>query len=564
MVNDFCKMSGYFLGVMSLSSFMLGLYFIMVGSSFFIDWMLANYSSCDIVFSIVIDWMSLLFLSFVLFISSSVMLYSIDYMDGDLSKNRFCLIVVMFVVSMLLVILSPNLISLLLGWDGLGLVSYCLVIYYQNQRAYNAGMITVLSNRIGDVALLMSIALFLDWGDWGFVQYSSWGWEGGLVLCLCVLAGMTKSAQIPFSAWLPAAMAAPTPVSALVHSSTLVTAGVYLMIRFAGTLGEGTWWVLMVLSCLTMFMAGVGANFEYDLKSIIALSTLSQLGLMMLSLSMGFVGLAFFHLLTHAMFKALLFLCAGAIIHISGEWQDIRMMGGLGEGMPVIGVCMNVANLALCGFPFMAGFYSKDMILEWVILGGSNLFILFLLMISIGLTSCYSIRMAYYVMWKGRSSMGGGVFEDGGSNMHWPVAGLSFFGITVGSSLMWLMFLSPGCIVLPEWLKMSGVILMLFGVWAGLIIFWGSGKSNILLKRFLGSMWFLPGLSGEFISVMAIKEGGEFISVGDAGWGELWGGQGMYSILSSGGGVFQWWQDNSLKLSLFTFFIWSWGVFFLL
>ena len=188
---------------------------------------------------------------------------------------------------------------------------------------------------------------------------------GGPLLCLVVLAAMTKRAQIPFSAWLPAAMAAPTPVSALVHSSTLVTAGVYLLIRFRPRLGgrvaEGG---LLVLARLTIFMAGLGANFETDLKKIIALSTLSQLGVIITILSLGWAELAFFHLLAHALFKALLFIRAGSIIHSVGDYQDIRVIGRLVSYMPLRVIMINLANLALCGTPFLAGFYSKDLILE--------------------------------------------------------------------------------------------------------------------------------------------------------------------------------------------------------
>lgn len=178
------------------------------------------------------------------------------------------------------------------------------------------------------------------------------------------MAAITKRAQIPFSAWLPAAMAAPTPVSALVHSSTLVTAGIYLLIRFRSALSETILPILLLFSSLTMFMSGLGANFEYDLKKIIALSTLSQLGVILRILSLGFKDLAFFHLLTHALFKALLFICAGAIIHNVKEYQDIRLMGGLVVFIPLTCMCINLANLALCGTPFLAGFYSKDLILE--------------------------------------------------------------------------------------------------------------------------------------------------------------------------------------------------------
>jgi NADH-ubiquinone oxidoreductase chain 5 len=266
------------------------------------------------------DWMSLLFMGFVFLISSLVILYSEDYMHGDLNIIRFIFLVLMFVASMMFLIISPNMIRILLGWDGLGLVSYCLVIYYQNVKSYNAGILTALSNRIGDVALLIVIAWIVNFGRWNYVFYLDFlndSFEMGLISLLVVLAAMTKSAQIPFSSWLPAAIAAPTPpVSALVHSSTLVTAGVYLLIRFSAAFGDWLSSFLLLISGLTIFIAGVGANFEYDLRRIIALSTLSQLGLIIRIISVGFAGLAFFHLLTHALFKALLFICAGVIIQI--------------------------------------------------------------------------------------------------------------------------------------------------------------------------------------------------------------------------------------------------------
>jgi len=159
-------------------------------------------------------------------------------------------------------------------------------------------------------------------------------------------------------------MAAPTPVSALVHSSTLVTAGVYLLIRFSECITLTSRALLMFLSTVTIFLSGLVANFEYDMKKIIALSTLSQLGVMMFSISLGLYGLAFFHLVIHALFKALLFLCAGVLIHGVGGSQDIRLCGGLARTFPLIGVCINLANLSLCGLPFLSGFYSKDLIIE--------------------------------------------------------------------------------------------------------------------------------------------------------------------------------------------------------
>lgn len=182
---------------------------------------------------------------------------------------------------------------------------------------------------------------------------------------------------------MPAAIAAPTPVSALVHSSTLVTAGVYLLIRFNILLVDSfIGQFLLLISGLTIFIAGLGANFEFDLKKIIALSTLSQLGLIISILSIGFYKLAFFHLLTHALFKALLFICAGVIIHNTKNAQDIRFIGRLSIRIPLTCSCFNIANLALCGIPFLAGFYSKDLILEVVMLSYINFFSFFLFFFS--------------------------------------------------------------------------------------------------------------------------------------------------------------------------------------
>ncbi|MBV8802688.1 MAG: NADH dehydrogenase subunit 5, partial [Gammaproteobacteria bacterium] len=196
-----------------------------------------------------------------------------------------------------------------------------------------------------------------------------------MITALVILAGITKRAQIPFSAWLPAAIAAPTPVSALVHSSTLVTAGVYIIIRFRPALQQsGLWVLLFFISTITMFIAGLGANYEFDLKKIIALSTLRQLGVIIIILSLGIPVLAFFHLLTHAIFKALLFLCAGAVIHRSVDWQDIRKLGGVITVIPLTSACFNRANMALCGLPFLAGFYSRDLILEILMIGSVNIF----------------------------------------------------------------------------------------------------------------------------------------------------------------------------------------------
>jgi len=256
----------------------------------------------------------------------------------------------------------------------------------------------------------------------------------GHVIILVVLAALTKRAQIPFSAWLPAAMAAPTPVSALVHSSTLVTAGVYLLIRFRELLGVS--YVLFFLSVLTILISGLGANFEIDLKKIIALSTLRQLGVIIISLSLGMVELAYFHLLTHALFKSLLFLCAGVYIHGFKDIQDIRNLGGIGQSAPLTSFYFLGCSLALCGFPFISGFYSKDLILELYFGDEINCLIYGVVLLSTLFTITYSVRLFYYILIK--PSAGDRVHE--GVELRiilGPMTLLFLFAVVSGSLLSW-------------------------------------------------------------------------------------------------------------------------------
>nr|WCB98366.1 NADH dehydrogenase subunit 5 [Zeugodacus cucurbitae] len=561
-----CSISFLVLISISINFFLSSLLFLMNDYTIFLEWEVVSLNSASIVMTFLFDWMSLLFMSFVLLIASLVIYYSKEYMSGDLNINRFIMLVLMFVMSMMLLIISPNLISILLGWDGLGLVSYCLVIYFQNVKSYNAGMLTALSNRIGDVAFLLAIAWMLNYGSWNYIFYLEVmknSVEMEIIGALIMLAAMTKSAQIPFSSWLPAAMAAPTPVSALVHSSTLVTAGVYLLIRF-NILLSGSWLgdLLLLLSGLTMFMAGLGANFEFDLKKIIALSTLSQLGLMMSILSMGFYKLAFFHLLTHALFKALLFMCAGAIIHNMNNSQDIRLMGGLGIYMPLTSGCFNVANLALCGMPFLAGFYSKDMILEIVSLSYINLFSFFLYFFSTGLTVCYSFRLVYYSM-TGELNCGSlNMLSDEGWIMLRGMSGLLVMSIVGGSMLSWLIFPTPYMICLPSYLKLLTLFVCIVGGVLGYLIsnvslfYFNKSLSNYVSSYFFGSMWFMPYISTYGIINYPLILGGSVCKSFDQGWSEFLGGQNLYNELGKYSQHMFVMHNNNLKIYLLLFVLW--------
>lgn len=336
--------------------------------------------------NIQVDIIRLIFGGVVIFISGNILIYSHWYIGRDLFRNRFRRLINLFVLSILLVIFTRNLMALIVGWDGLGVVSFLLIVYYQRPYSLKCGSLTFLTNRLGDIALLVRIAA-LSW------QGTSYLGVGSSIGMMVLIASITKRAQVPFSSWLPAAMAAPTPVRALVHSSTLVTAGVYILIRFNV---EGLWvirQIIFITGLITIIIAGISAIVECDLKKVIALSTLRQLGLMFTSLSINMKNLAFFHLLAHAGFKARIFLCAGVLIHIRSAAQDIRFMGGRISRLPITTTCFNVCSISLRGLPFLSGYYSKDIILEAFI--GSHLAIVvhFLLFVSVALTVAYRTRL---------------------------------------------------------------------------------------------------------------------------------------------------------------------------
>nr|YP_009729776.1 NADH dehydrogenase subunit 5 [Copris tripartitus]QHW07554.1 NADH dehydrogenase subunit 5 [Copris tripartitus] len=559
-----CMIYYSFFLLISIISFLMSLNFMIIDYSLILEFEVLSINSCMILMTILLDWMSLLFMSFVLFISSMVIYYSEDYMGGDLNMNRFIMLVSMFVLSMMLLIISPNMISILLGWDGLGLVSYCLVIYYQNIKSYNAGMITALTNRIGDVALLMAIAWMVNYGSFNYYYYINYIIKDNLdiISILILIAALTKSAQIPFSSWLPAAMAAPTPVSSLVHSSTLVTAGVYLLIRFNIALNFKILLFLLFIGSMTMFMAGLGANFEFDLKKIIALSTLSQLGLMMSILALGNYDLALFHLLTHALFKALLFMCAGNMIHNLGNCQDIRFMGGLINLMPLTCSFFIISNMSLCGLPFLAGFYSKDLILEVVSMNYLNLFIYIIFFLSTGLTVAYTFRLIYYVIMGDFNNSSLNMISDSSIIMLQGMGGLIMFVIFGGSLLMWLMFPVPYFICLPLVMKLMALIVTLIGGLLGYemskftLCYSLKSLKNLKMSLFFSSMWNMPYISTFGMNYYPLLMGDLIYKNIDQGWSEFLGAQNIYSNMKNSSLFLQVLYNNNLKIFLLLTVLW--------
>nr|YP_009339312.1 NADH dehydrogenase subunit 5 [Pallaseopsis kessleri]APL97202.1 NADH dehydrogenase subunit 5 [Pallaseopsis kessleri] len=519
-------------GLFSYSTlmFFMGFYSVVYDHSLIVEIEGMILNSCLMSMSFLFDWMGFIFLGSVCLIAGSVMKYSEWYMEGDLNDNRFSFILISFVASMLVLIVSPNLVSLLLGWDGLGLSSYALVIYYQNEVSRNAGMVTILTNRVGDVAILISVALMFTEGMWDFYNlvYSggeNWVW-------LIAVASFTKSAQIPFSAWLPAAMAAPTPVSALVHSSTLVTAGVYLLIRFNEIIcksGMGS--ILLVVSVLTMFMAGMCALFEVDLKKVVALSTLSQLGLMVMTLGLGMKELAFFHLITHAMFKSSLFMCVGFMIHSSFGAQDSRLMSSFAGSSPNLGVALGASNLALCGFPFLAGFYSKDMLLEQMQMSWFNLIFMGLAMAGSVLTVAYSFRVLYLSSASVNTSFLVSGLMDFNPSVVKSVSSLFAGSLVSGFVLFWTVLPVDLINILSHGQKYVVFSLMSMGGLLGYSLL-NCMKGGSVFQMAVNSSWFLSDLSTKGSVDKSLSLGLFNSKVLDSGWLEFYGGQGGQVTLS--------------------------------
>nr|QNV11853.1 NADH dehydrogenase subunit 5 [Ancistrocerus parietum] len=477
----------YLLLLNSFLIFMFSLFMMYFKYSILLYWNFMMVNSLSMEFIYFFDWVSLIFLSLVSLISGFVLMYSINYMKEDKNLNRFYYLVLLFIFSMFMMILSPNIMSILLGWDGLGLVSYGLIIYYQSWKSFNSGMVTVLANRIGDVGILMMISLLMIKGSWNLMFYFK---EMKILIIFLMISACTKSAQLPFSVWLPLAMAAPTPVSSLVHSSTLVTAGVYLMIRFNIFLMEYMNEYLLMISSLTMLMAGFVANFENDLKKIIALSTLSQLGLMMSILSLGEELLGFFHLIMHALFKSLLFMCSGMIIHLMMNNQDIRLMGGLIKFYPFLSSIFFFASLSLCGFPFLSGFYSKDLIMEFFLMSKMNLFSLMMIFLSTIFTVSYSIRLLILV-YLNNLNESSFLLKNEDSFMLYSMMILFLYSIIGGFMFMNLFFFVEKIIILKFLEKILVLLICLLGSFFGWWISFNlkeikSKKMKIYLSKMFG------------------------------------------------------------------------------
>ncbi|MCM3562247.1 NADH-quinone oxidoreductase subunit L [Hydrogenophaga intermedia] len=382
------------------------------------EWMVIGGLKMEIGF--LVDGLTAMMMVVVTFVSLMVHLYTIGYMAEDEGYNRFFAYISLFTFSMLMLVMSNNLLQLFFGWEAVGLVSYLLIGFWFNKpSAIFANMKAFLVNRVGDFGFILGIGLIVAYagtmnytevfakaGELGGITFPGTEWMLVTVICICLFIGaMGKSAQFPLHVWLPDSMEGPTPISALIHAATMVTAGIFMVARMSPLfeLSDTALNFVLIIGAITALFMGFLGIIQNDIKRVVAYSTLSQLGYMTVALGASAYSVAVFHLMTHAFFKALLFLAAGSVIMGLHHNQDIRWMGGVRKYMPITWITSLLGTLALIGTPLFSGFYSKDSIIEAVHF--SNLpgagFAYFAVLAGVFVTSFYSFRL-YFLVFHGK------------------------------------------------------------------------------------------------------------------------------------------------------------------
>jgi len=391
-------------------------------------WMQAAGITFEVGFQI--DSLTVMMMLVVTFVSLMVHIYTIGYMSEDPGYQRFFSYISLFTFSMLMLVMSNNFLQLFFGWEAVGLVSYLLIgFWYERPTAIYANMKAFLVNRVGDFGFLLGIGLIVAYTgslnyaevfakaqELSVTEMAYTGWPLLTAICICLFIGaMGKSAQVPLHVWLPDSMEGPTPISALIHAATMVTAGIFMVARMSPLfeLSDVALSFVLVIGATTALFMGFLGIIQNDIKRVVAYSTLSQLGYMTVALGVSAYSAAVFHLMTHAFFKALLFLGAGSVIIGMHHDQDIRNMGGLWKYMPITWLTSLLGSLALIGFPFFSGFYSKDSIIEAVhastIPGAGDAMVCVLL--GVFVTAFYSFRM-YFLVFHGKERFGQAHHDD--------------------------------------------------------------------------------------------------------------------------------------------------------
>nr|CBH40120.1 NADH dehydrogenase subunit 5 [Ophiocomina nigra] len=501
---------------------------------FSLSWLSAGLTTFSL--SFIVDRAFIIFLAVALFVTWSIIEFSHYYMEADPNKQSFLNTLIFFLLFMLVLVSSNNLFLLFIGWEGVG---FCLLFLLDGglleQMLNEPALQAVIYNRIGDSGMLLfllsSIITYNTWNLNEIILLSPispqtvWGLIG------IIVAAAGKSAQFILHPWLPSAMEGPTPVSALLHSSTMVVAGVFFLYRCSPILPLITWIppLIGVLGSLTALFAASAAIAQYDLKKVVAYSTTSQLGLMVVAIGINIPELALFHICTHAFFKSLLFLSSGSIIHSLNNEQDLRKMSNSLTFLPFTTSCIVIGSVALCGFPFLAGYYSKDLILEAGQANIVNSLSIILSLIATLMTALYSARVVLYLGTNTNTPPLNPISEEN-NNLYYPLVRL-IFGVFVSGWLIYLSIINLPPIIVPLLNKSLPIIVTLYSV---IFIFErltpNPINTNICLGaiKFLSNNWFyVQVVHGNTLSgVITTSVKGVLRSI-DQGWAASIGGLGI-------------------------------------